>query len=349
MKNMQQNARVLAEKLQSMGRFELIGPDEEQLPLVAFRLAADNGYDEFDVAWQLSAERGWMVPAYTLPPDAQDVTIMRALVKETLSREHVDTLAADIEEPARLSRRRGRSPRVGAPEDRDRPRPLRVGWTTVMTEPICEVIITADSEDWLLASPGRWSRTGSSPADSTSRRSDPSIAGTARSTMTARCGWHCTPRQPRAAGHRPPAGTPLRRALASRLPGSGWESRPTPVGHRGDLSQAVIIGPDDSFDACQDVLSRQCFPHGESEEQAAGAVSAPTSRIRSTPIGDYGFLSDGEVSPSYRPTAPWNGCAFPALTLPASSDGSLAGTPAYSVSPPSMLPCPPMSATCQAP
>ena len=50
------------------------------------------------MAWQLSAERGWMVPAYTLPPDAQDVTIMRALVKETLSREHVDTLARDIEE-----------------------------------------------------------------------------------------------------------------------------------------------------------------------------------------------------------------------------------------------------------
>jgi glutamate decarboxylase len=98
MQNMQQNARVLAARLQSMGRFELIGADEEQLPLVAFRLAPEQAYDEFDIAWQLSAERGWMVPAYTLPPDAQDVTIMRALVKQTLSREHVDTLAADIEE-----------------------------------------------------------------------------------------------------------------------------------------------------------------------------------------------------------------------------------------------------------
>jgi glutamate decarboxylase len=39
-----------------------------------------------------------MVPAYTLPPNAQDVTIMRALVKETLSRAQVDTLADDIEE-----------------------------------------------------------------------------------------------------------------------------------------------------------------------------------------------------------------------------------------------------------
>ncbi|MCZ2262906.1 glutamate decarboxylase [Isoptericola sp. QY 916] len=99
MRNMQLNARALAEKLQAIGRFELIGAGEEQLPLVAFRLA-DQGqpYDEFDIAWQLSAERGWMVPAYTLPPDAQDVTIMRALVKQTLSREHVDTLARDIEE-----------------------------------------------------------------------------------------------------------------------------------------------------------------------------------------------------------------------------------------------------------
>jgi glutamate decarboxylase len=107
MRNMQENARVLADKLEAMGRFEVIGRDEEQLPLVAFRLAADEGYDEFDIAWQLSAERGWMVPAYTLPPDAQDVTIMRALVKETLSREHVDTLARDIEEACATLARKG--------------------------------------------------------------------------------------------------------------------------------------------------------------------------------------------------------------------------------------------------
>ncbi len=107
MKNMQENARTLAEKLRTTGLFELIGEEEEQLPLVAFRLAEDNGYDEFDVAWQLSAERGWMVPAYTMPPDAQAVTMMRALVKETLSREHVDTLARDIEEACATLAKKG--------------------------------------------------------------------------------------------------------------------------------------------------------------------------------------------------------------------------------------------------
>ena len=96
MEMMRQNARALAEHLLHSGDFELIGADDEQLPLVAFRLAEPRGYDEFDIAWQLSAERGWMVPAYTLPPNAQNITIMRALVKETFSREMVDTLAADI-------------------------------------------------------------------------------------------------------------------------------------------------------------------------------------------------------------------------------------------------------------
>ena len=107
MKHMQTNADVLAEKLQAMGRFELIGADDERLPLVAFRLANKEAYDEFDIAWQLSAERGWMVPAYTLPPNAEDVTIMRALVKETMSREHVDTLARDIEEACSTLERKG--------------------------------------------------------------------------------------------------------------------------------------------------------------------------------------------------------------------------------------------------
>jgi glutamate decarboxylase len=107
MKHMQENARMLAEKLQALGKFELIDPDEEQLPLVAFRLTGDQSYNEFDIAWQLSAERSWMVPAYTLPPDAQDVTIMRALVKETFSREHVDTLARDIEEACTTLEKKG--------------------------------------------------------------------------------------------------------------------------------------------------------------------------------------------------------------------------------------------------
>jgi glutamate decarboxylase len=113
MRQMQQNARALAANLRESGRFEVIGDDVEQLPLVAFRLAGDHaGYDESDVAWQLSAERGWMVPAYTLPPNAGEVKILRALVKETMSREEVERLTRDIADAcATLDEKGGAHPR----------------------------------------------------------------------------------------------------------------------------------------------------------------------------------------------------------------------------------------------
>jgi len=97
METMQANARQLAQRIVAIGDFRLIGSeDDEQLPLVAFQLDGDHSYDEFDVASQLSAERGWMVPAYTLPPNADHIKIMRALVKLTLGHTLVDTLADDI-------------------------------------------------------------------------------------------------------------------------------------------------------------------------------------------------------------------------------------------------------------
>jgi glutamate decarboxylase len=104
---MEKNARALADRLEATGDFELIGAGEEQLPLVAFRLVAGKGYDEFDLSWQLSAERGWMLPAYTLPPDAEDEKVLRALVKETLSREQVDRLADDIEQACATLEKKG--------------------------------------------------------------------------------------------------------------------------------------------------------------------------------------------------------------------------------------------------
>ncbi|MFL5833503.1 MAG: glutamate decarboxylase [Solirubrobacterales bacterium] len=104
---MEQNAKALAEKLEANGNFELIGADKEQLPLVAFKLTEGHDYDEFDVSWQLSAERGWMLPAYTMPPDAQEVKVMRALVKETLGRAQVDRLADDIAEACKTLEEKG--------------------------------------------------------------------------------------------------------------------------------------------------------------------------------------------------------------------------------------------------
>lgn len=110
MEMMKSNARHLAERVAAVagGQFALFGSeDEEQLPLVAWRLSSEHNYDEFDLAAQLAAERGWMVPAYTLPPNAQKVKIMRALVKATLPRSLVDRLADDIAEACEVLAQKG--------------------------------------------------------------------------------------------------------------------------------------------------------------------------------------------------------------------------------------------------
>src|SRR3954452_12121218 len=97
METMRHSARLLSEQIVGTGYFELVGdPEAEQLPLVAFQLTGERDFDEFDVASQLAAERGWMVPAYTLPPNAEHVTIMRALVKRSLGHSLASALAGDI-------------------------------------------------------------------------------------------------------------------------------------------------------------------------------------------------------------------------------------------------------------
>ena len=44
----------------------------------------------------LLRERGWIVPAYTLPPNAEHITVLRMVVKENFSRDMVDMLAHDV-------------------------------------------------------------------------------------------------------------------------------------------------------------------------------------------------------------------------------------------------------------
>jgi glutamate decarboxylase len=117
METMKYNARTLAKEIEATGEFELVGSEQdEQLPLVAFKLAGEHSYDEFDVAAQLSAQRGWMVPAYTLPPNAEHVKIMRVLVKQTLGHSLTMCLGNDVAEACKALEAKGRV----HPQDRKR-------------------------------------------------------------------------------------------------------------------------------------------------------------------------------------------------------------------------------------
>jgi glutamate decarboxylase len=106
MGEMKENADRLAKAILDIGPFELIG-EGEQLPLVAFRLAGEQPYDEFDLASQLAAERGWLVPAYHLPPNAEKVKLMRVLVKLTLGYSLAEKLAEDLAQACETLREKG--------------------------------------------------------------------------------------------------------------------------------------------------------------------------------------------------------------------------------------------------
>lgn len=58
-------------------------------------LSLDGRYDEFQIADGLR-RYGWTVPAYTMAPDAQSVTLLRVVVREDFSRSLADRFMGDL-------------------------------------------------------------------------------------------------------------------------------------------------------------------------------------------------------------------------------------------------------------
>ena len=95
MENCQENATVLKEGLEKTGYFNIVSKDNG-VPLVAFSLKDNSCHTEFEVS-DLLRRYGWIVPAYTMPPDAEHVTVLRVVVREDFSRTLAERLVADIQ------------------------------------------------------------------------------------------------------------------------------------------------------------------------------------------------------------------------------------------------------------
>jgi glutamate decarboxylase len=87
-------ARWLGDELRKGKHFEVIS-DGSAIPVVCFRLAGDFGYTEFDVSHELRSY-GWQVPAYTMPANAEDVSVLRIVVREGFSADLGRLLRDDI-------------------------------------------------------------------------------------------------------------------------------------------------------------------------------------------------------------------------------------------------------------
>lgn len=95
MNNMFTNTLYLAEELEKSGKFELINKNII-VPLVAVTLK-ESDFTVFQLSEKLR-EKGWIVPAYTLPADAEDVAVLRMVVKENFGRDMIEMLLDDIKE-----------------------------------------------------------------------------------------------------------------------------------------------------------------------------------------------------------------------------------------------------------
>ncbi|MGH9082828.1 MAG: glutamate decarboxylase [Acidimicrobiales bacterium] len=87
-------ARWLADQVEGMGCFELLGRGDD-LPVVCFRLTGHPAYTVFDLS-EMLRQRGWIVPAYKMAPDAEDVEVLRVVVREGLSTDMATELVADL-------------------------------------------------------------------------------------------------------------------------------------------------------------------------------------------------------------------------------------------------------------
>ncbi|HEX5308324.1 MAG TPA: glutamate decarboxylase [Solirubrobacteraceae bacterium] len=88
------NAQSLARKLSDIDGLQLLN-DGADFPIVALR-ATDPERTDLTLLSHMLREHGWIVPAYTLPPEAQHITVLRMVVKENFSRDMVDMLAHDL-------------------------------------------------------------------------------------------------------------------------------------------------------------------------------------------------------------------------------------------------------------
>ncbi|KAL6959669.1 glutamate decarboxylase [Sarracenia purpurea var. burkii] len=95
MENCRENAMVLKEGLEKTGCFSIVSKDEG-VPLVAFSLKDNSSHTEFEISEHIR-RFGWIVPAYTMPPDAQNITVLRVVIREDFSRTLAERLVGDIQ------------------------------------------------------------------------------------------------------------------------------------------------------------------------------------------------------------------------------------------------------------
>ena len=89
-------ASYLEKRLIESGNFAIL-TDVKHLPVVVVKLTEQAGHTTvFALSDELRKNR-WIVPAYTLPPDAEHIAVLRIVVKENFTHDMAEMLVSDID------------------------------------------------------------------------------------------------------------------------------------------------------------------------------------------------------------------------------------------------------------
>lgn len=90
------NAKHLSDRLVETGLFTIMN-QTQRIPVVALTLDKKKAknYNEFDISAKVR-ERGWVLSAYSMPPNAETVNSLRVVVRPHLNRDVIDILGDDI-------------------------------------------------------------------------------------------------------------------------------------------------------------------------------------------------------------------------------------------------------------
>lgn len=113
MQNIMENTKFLAEQILAMDRFTLLS-NHKHFPVVALKLKSNDNFNEYHLSAKLR-EYGWIVPAYTLPKNADDICVLRIVIKENFSHDMALKFCShlkhtmkilDTEKPAEIPRQK---------------------------------------------------------------------------------------------------------------------------------------------------------------------------------------------------------------------------------------------------
>ncbi len=114
MQGLSATATYLSGEIARLGPFELLS-DGSAIPVFAFSVRKGTPFSVFDVSDRLR-QRGWQVPAYTMPADATDVAVLRVVVREGFSRDLADLFLEDLRSAVeRLTKEPPAQPKAPAP------------------------------------------------------------------------------------------------------------------------------------------------------------------------------------------------------------------------------------------